>query len=290
MAVSYDNDFLVEQIKIKGSIADGRFTDQELLDLAYTQLVSVLYPLIIGMREEYFIWDYDQTIVANQAAYPIWDRALGDTLREVKIVNGAEINDTPRIDPTDITNTATGDPAAFYLKANNIMLYPPPATGGQTLRQTVYITPGRLVPLAEVVEIATINTATNTATISALPTGWSTSNTFDFQKGSGGYEYLGVDYAASAVGTSMIFTSTLPTTLAVGDYITLAGEAGFPQLPKAAQSLLVQSTVTAVLKVLGHNESAAVSEAMETTLAKALMVIMAPRIQGAQRRFRTTMY
>jgi hypothetical protein len=290
VSISYDNDSLVEQIKIKGSIPDGRFSDQELLDLAYIQLLSVIYPLIISMREEFFLWDYDQAVTASQSAYPIFERALGDGLREAKLVIGAEIRDLARIDPQDITSTATGDPECFYLKANDMVLYPTPGTTSGTLRQTAYLSPGRLVPLAEVAEILTIDRTTDTVTIGTLPTGWTTANSFDFHKGSGGYQDLGLGYTGSLVTTTMTFTSDLPTTLAVGDYLALEGEAGFPQVSKAAQALLVQSTVTTALKAMGHNEASAISDALEKSLAGALAVVMAPRIQGAPRRFRTTMF
>lgn len=290
MSVTYDNDALVEQIKSKASLADGRYESQELLDLAYMQMLSVVYPIIISMREEYFVRFIDTPIIPGQFRYPVTERALNGALRDVQVIVGDEVRRIERIDIQEIGSVGDGEPCAFFLMGDEICLYKNPTVSGYILRQYFFISPGRLVPLAEVARIESIDVATKSCSIGAVPTGWTTGNTFDFQKGSAGYKYLGLDLTATLVTTTMTFADDLPPDLVVGDYITLAGEAGFPQIPKAQQPLLVQSTVSTVLGSIGHTEAAIASKSIEGEIKGASLAVMATRIQGAPRKFRTTLY
>jgi hypothetical protein len=236
--------------------------------------------LVLAAREEFFVTSMDYTITANQAAYVLPTRALNGVLREVKLIRGTKVIDLERIDVEDVTDTTSGTPNSFYVEGSNLVLYPTPSSTADTLRIYYFIRPSKLVTNAECAVITAIDTATNTLTVSP-PTGWTTADTFDLVKGSAHFDILGMDLAAGTVGaSSIVFSATLPTTLAVGDYVSLAGETCFPMLPPEGHVALVQAAVTAALESMG-DPSAAVSAQKAAALMGSFQSILKTRIQGA---------
>lgn len=272
---------LLAQIKIKGSLPEGRFTDQELLDFAYDSLLSEIVPAIVMSREDYLVTYADQSITASQAAYPIPARALNGTVREIKLVRAdGVIVDLPRIDLEDVRGTDYTGETAFYVSGDDIIVYPTPTTTQDSLRVYYSARPSRLVPDDECAAITAINTATKTVTIT-IPTGWTTANTFDLVKGTGRFQPLGVDLTATSVtGGEIVFTNTLPTTLAVGDYVTLAQETCLAPIPPEGHVALVQAAVTSALESIGNplsDKSAAKAQA----LLVAFKAVLSTRVEGA---------
>jgi len=276
--VAFDSDRIVNQINIKGALPDGRFTDQELLDFAYDSLLSEIVPAVMAAREDYFVTYKDFTVTANQAAYVVPARAINGVLREVKLIDGTSIKDLERKDLEDITDTSTGLPNSFYISGNEINLYPTPNATSDTLRVYYFIRPSRLVPVSKCARITAI--VGNVLTIT-VPTGWDTTDTFDLVRGRAHFDIMDTDLTASAVGGgSITIASTVPTTLIVGDYVTLAEETCFPMLPPEGHVVLVQSAVTACLESMG-DPAAATSAGKTAALMSLFTSVLKTRVIGA---------
>jgi hypothetical protein len=276
--MSFDTTRLVAQMNIKGSLPDGRFTDQELLDFAYDSLLSEIVPAVLEAREEFFVTYTDFTITANQAAYIVPPRAINGVLREVKLIRGTQIIDLERRDLEEITDTTSGTPDSFYVSGNSLMLYPTPSVTSDTLRVYYFMRPSKLVSVAECAVITAISTNTVTITI---PTGWTTTNTFDVVRGRAHFDILGSELVATSVGSgTIVFSTTVPSTMIVGDYITLAEETCFPALPPEGHVALVQSAVTSALESMGDPNAG--SSAQKTSmLLETFKGVLKTRIQGA---------
>lgn len=275
--MAFTSDRLVDQITLKGSLPEGRFTDQELLDLAYDCLLSELVPAVLATREDYWVTYKDYTITANQAAYALPTRALNGIVREVKLLDGTCVEDLDRIDLEDVTSTQTGSPCAFYVQGNYLYLYPTPSATADTLRVHYFARPSKLVPVSECARITAINS--NTVTVS-IPSGWTTADTFDIIRGRAHFDALAIDQTASSVANGEItFASAVPSELQVGDYVTLAEETCFPSIPPEGHVVLIQSAVTAALESLG-DPAAATSAAKTQALLASFKAILSTRIQG----------
>lgn len=281
--MAFDNDRLLAQVNLKGSLPTGRFEDQEILDIASDLLISIIAPTIVSSREEYYLTDDDQTVTANQAAYPIPYRALGMSLREIKIIRGNDVIDVYRMDPEDVDSASTGTPQGFYLKGNNVVLYPTPDATGDTLRLTYFVRPPELVSPSACAIITQISGNTLTC---VPPTAWTTAQRFDLIQGKSGFALKGLDLTATAVNAgSLVLASAPPSALAVGDYVALAGESCFPHIPVEAHQLLVHLTVAACLEAIGDTEGQAKAEASAKRLQDNFSTLMTNRVQGAPRRF-----
>lgn len=289
--MSYLSSDFLDKVKLHGSIADGRYTDAEILSIGTDQLISVVVPLILAQKEEYYVRSEDQSVVADQASYPIPYRAMGLTLREVKLIVGTEIKDLPRIDPTEIKSTNTGTPQGFYLEGQDVVLYPTPNASTGTLRLSYFLTPPRLVDVTEVGLITGIDRNTGIIT-AAVPTSWTTGNAFDLVSSKNGHQTKAFDLAASNVisSTSITFNAAdIPASIVVGDYVCLAGQSPYLQCPDICYRWAIQLTVNELLNALldqaGYQQGTATAQQLQFAVVSQLQ----NRIQGAPKKLRISL-
>lgn len=274
--MSFDTTRLIAQVNLKGSLPEGRFTDQEILDIAYDCLLSEIVPAVLMCREEFYVTHQDVTIVANQDAYPVPARALNGVLREIKLVDGTNIKNLTRKSIEDISSVTSGTPESFYLQNNSIYLHPTP-TEAKTLRVYCFIRPSKLVPVSECAAITNINSKSVSVTI---PSTWTASNTFDLVKSKGGNEILAMDQTVTVCSGSVItFNDDLPSNLAVGDYVCLSEESCFPFMPTEGQIALIQQVVATCLESIGDPAAAAAAQKAQFLLEK-FQSVLKLRVQG----------
>lgn len=259
------------------------YSDTELLALADEVYQSFLVPDIVAVREEFFVRSKDYDITANQTAYNVPARAAGMILREVWYVNGTTI--TPnfrRKEPEELGSSAPGTPDGFWLKYNQVMLDPPPAATTATLRLFFFLTPAQHVATSSAAVIASINTATNTVTVSSIPNAWATGNSFDLLRQDGGQEQLDIDLTSTLVTGSSITLPSLPDGLRVGDYVSLAGQTPLVVLPAEYRAVLAQGVAAEVLEAMnqpGAEKARATFDKMRQTSQR----LITPRVQGEDR-------
>jgi hypothetical protein len=256
----FDTVQLLKMINLKGDLPSGRFADQDLLDLAYDCLLSKIVPEVLSAREDYFVTYQDFPITAGQAGYVIPYRAMYGKLREVKVIRGTTVVDLDRKDLEDIRTIVQGSPQAFYMADDSVMLYPTPVITQDTLRLFYYIRPSKLVTVPECAQITAISGNQISITI---PTGWATTNTFDLVRGRGRFDILAFDLTATAVASGTVtLTNAVPSTVQVGDFITLAEQTCFPYLPPEFHVALTEYSYAAALRSIGDaNAQAASNEA-----------------------------
>ena len=278
---------LLSKVKLKAALPEGRFEDAEILEFAYDALLSELVPLIVSMRTEYYV--KNETSAAVEVT-PIASRALGLALREVKLIRGGAIQDLFLSNLEDVMTTQTGTPESFYLENNSIVLYPPPASSDDTLKQSFFFRPNKLVTTDEVATIAGIDRATGIIT-ATIPDTWTTANLFDFVTARQGHDVLDWDVVATSVTPTEITVdpSDIPSTLAVGDSLTLAGESAYAQIPDEAFNLLSQLTICDCLEEMGSLKELEAAQAKAEKLKSSLASILSNRVQGAPKKFRTTL-
>jgi hypothetical protein len=221
----------------------------------------------------------DVSVTASTTEVYIPERAIAGKLRDVAVVDGTSVRPMTRFEPDVVGySTSTAGLGGYYLKGNKIVFVGTPPTS--TLRVTYYQRPNRVVATTAVGEITAI--AGNTITISAAPSTFTTTVTYDFVKGKSGFDTLGKDYAVSAAGVSMVFTSTVPSDLAVGDYICLAQETPIPQIPVELHALLAQRVAATVLHSLGDPKASTAYE-VAADMEKRALKVLSPRAEGSPR-------
>lgn len=259
-------------------------SSNNLLNIATEQLHTKLYPIIQSTREEFYVTRKDFTITASQNEYVIPSRASGLVLRDVQLVTGTDVQSLGIIDSEYVTTTASGNVSGYYLEHNKIILYPTPASTTGTLRVRYYLRPSRLTITSNCGQISSIDTVTNQVVVSAIPSTWAAGTSLDFVQASAPYANLSIDQAATVVSGTTITFASLPSTLAVGDWIAPAEYSPIPQLPYEFHAILAQLTVCKVLEAMGDREGATLAFKDVQTDLENMLKLVTPRNQGERKK------
>lgn len=275
--------------------------DADLLAHGDKEMQARLLPLVLGVREEFYIATKDYAITGGQGSYRIPPRSIGGRLRDVFMVqSGGTPRNLARIEPErmlELRVTQPGVPWAFYVEGNNIVLVPTPAsTNGDTLRLKFFARPNRLVLASAARQISTITANTPSAGItritcaSNVPSSFTTSVTYDIVRATPNFEHVGTDMAASTVSAANVHiaASLLPSDFTtvnyVNDWLCLAEESPIPQLPAELGQLLAQRVLCRVLDSIGDIEALAPAERQAIDMEHAGAKLIQPRVEGEPRR------
>lgn len=286
---------LMTSVKRKAHVPTSQSTFQaaDFYSLADEEIRSKLLPLILAQMEEFYVRTFDYAITANQQAYLIPPRAIASKLRDVQIVNSSNSDNRfplDRINPGDLY--ASGGSSArltvqkngFYPQGNQILIYPTPTQTVNLLRLSYYCRPSSLVDPTACALITAINTGTNALTVASLPSTMTTSTPLDFVKANPGFECSAIDQTAiSIVGTVLTFSS-IPTDVAVGDYVCLATQSCVVQVPVELQPLLYQYVVVRVLEAQNDQSALKVALAELQKLESNASLLISPRVDGKPQR------
>jgi len=257
------------------------FTNEEILAIADEETQTKIMPRLMAIREEYFVFPYTTAITQNKRLYAIPPRSIGGMVREVRRVNsnGTYI-DLERIEPESVQGEQTGTPAQFYLEGESVALYPTPSASSDTLQISFFIEQGKLVDVTQSAIISNIDTITNIVTLASIPSTWA-SGLFDLTSAKGNQAYRAIDSQGTVSSNTIQFTS-LPSTLEVGDYVTLAETSALIQLPRNMRAVLSQATAARLLEAQNQPGAEKMAETAVMSL-EASIRMLSPRVHGASR-------
>ncbi len=299
MAIDYSTTGLLSTLRLLPLMpsVQALFDDDNLLTIMTFEMTSKMYPMIDNQTEEYFVTRDDQPYTTSQFEYPVPERALGGKLRSVSFVdsNNNEIR-VPRLRPEDIMSNvnSTGlaiNPAlwGFYLQNNKVILYLGSFTGSsgsyKFLRLRYIRQPNILVKTDECARVISING--NDVVVDAIPSAFSTSVLYDLIGNRPNFDALQDDSVCTVIaGLTMTFAS-LPvdnlgnTTLRVGDWICLAGEAPVAQVPYSpGYDLLLQLSAAKCLEIHGDVQGFNVTMSQAADMKNYFLSILTPRVDG----------
>jgi len=266
--------------------AQATFTQADLISIVDEELQTYVVPLITSQREDYFIAHYDVALTGGVVEYRLPTRAIGQALVEVNIVTTtSQLRNFPRLARGQLEDA----PRGFYIDGNVLMVAvedPALITQiGPVLRMSYYQRPNTLVASSAVAVAQVVTPLTKTITTAgAVPAAFTTATAFDIIRGRPGFECLGVDLAASAGGTSVVFTAALPGDAAVGDVVALAGQSNIPQIPDALHPLLAQRVALKLLEGTGDNENAKTCAEVLGRMEADAVKMIAPRVANEPER------
>ncbi len=263
MGVYYSAEDLIDSVKRRINIPTNQntFSETDILAFADEELMLAIVPAIMSLHEDYLLYSEDSALVADQSDYVIPHRAVGNKLYDLQYVDAA--GNISQMSRTSISDTQHGQGNnsiySYYVMNNRVRLLPDLGSSvSGSLRFIYYIRPSSLVKTNEVGVITAINTVTGEITVDGLPSGFSTSVTYDVYKAQSPHNIIGKDIAASSVNTNSdtltIDPDDIPSTLAVGDHISLVQECAIPQIPSDLHVYLAQKTAERILESQGDLE------------------------------------
>jgi hypothetical protein len=289
---------LIESIKVRASvpISQNTFQDTDLLRFANEEINNNMLPLIMGAKEEYYVFQEDQAIVSGKNKYKIPYRAIGSKLRDIfyKASDTSRAIPLSRIQPED--KSFYSDPLDFlstkyfYIEGGDIVLIGDVggAVGG-VLQMTYYLQPNELVKESRVPNIVAIteNTLNNqaTLTLTSMPNNITIGSLIDLLETKPNHRTYKFDIPVISVDTTLktliISLDDLPDNLQLGDMVASAGETKIPQVPADLHVIVAQSVAARVLEALGDdNGLKAANDKLKKMMDNALILIN-DRVEGA---------
>src|ERR1019366_1580977 len=271
------------------------FLNTDFYALADDSIRGKIIPLVIKHMAEFYVFPYNYSININQASYAIPARAINMILRSVEIVSATNSDSKANLDQLnreDLYAATTGNirimvkKSGFYIEGNNVILFPTPAQiNTDILRMNIFLRPNQLVDPTACGIITAINSGAGTITCAATPAAWTTSNKFDLVKAQPGFDCTAIDQVVTNIAAGVItFSSVLPTNVAVGDYVCLAGQSCVVQVPVELQPLLTQYVVVRCLSAQGDANGLKAALAELEVLEKNANLLLTPRVQGSVKR------
>lgn len=288
MAQDFTTTGLLASLKRRGMLPSTTETlsTADFLAIATEELQTYVMKVLLAVREEYAVATYDLTLVQGTSTYVLPPRAIGGKLRNAAVLDATGATSSPliRIQPEHVNTVSTqGSVAGYYIQGDDIIFTPVPSNA-DTVRLTYFRRPSALVTTTAVGLISGINTGTKVVSTAVFyPATFTTAQTYDFVRAVPPFKILAQDQAITNVTTNTLtFTSALPTGLAVGDYVCLAGESAIPQIPVELHPLLSQRVVYKCLEALGDDKSVIAEQAADK-MRLDMLTLITPRVEGASR-------
>lgn len=289
--VDYTVDSLLASVKRRITLPDAQnlFSPADLIAFMGDELSSTIEPLVHSVQQEYWIERQDITLVQGQTNYLIPVRGIMNGLRLITLVDNAgnEI-EFPLLRP-EYTASAyswlspytTAVLCGFIMEDDHIVVFPKTVVNNPTMsvRFRFERQPNQLCSILDAGQITQI--IGNVVTVNNIPTDWTTSTVFDIIKGSPAFVSRGDDLTISALnlGLLTITFTALPSTVAVGDWVSVAGTSPIPQIPFQLFPYLAQSVAVLCLQGLDDQESDK-AEKKQATMKEDALKMLQPRDIG----------
>lgn len=296
MSIDYTTNALVISVKQRTMNASNQnlFTDSDMVRIASEELQSVLIPYIESIKGEYFVRTEDITFVSGQQSYTMPQRATGMKLRDVMLVDfqGNQIN-LPYINPEDLKSTWAFSALqfGFYPKDNQIILVLGnlAAIGNyQFVRMNYFRRPDTLCTTNTMDnpasgQITAINTGTNEVTLNFVPTTWTTDTLVDAVNDLPPFQSWVDSQTLTAVNGFVLTFSSLPSGMAIGDWVAESNFSPIPEIPVECHRVLETLTSARILQYSG-DPAFQVFQAQAEAQKRDLIQVLSPRVDGSPKK------
>lgn len=272
----YTSVSLLADAKLYGAVPGQQpaFTDTQILGIMTDELRTTIAPFMMQFREEYFVVSTDFTITNSTTEFSIPTRAVAGGLRDLKLVNGDDTeSDVPILNMEYQQSHYYG----FYLQGNKVKLIQPANYTTFTLRMYYFVRQPTLVETTDCAKVATVGDTT--FTVDSIPAAMTSGQNVDIVQAVPPFNLLSQKISATWTGTT-VTPSTMPTGLAIGDYMCNVEESPIPLIPVELRPLLVQSTVMRFNEILADSKGLKQSTEKFNTLKQSLTDLLSPRVSG----------
>lgn len=234
-------------------------------------LQEEIVPLIMYGLGDFFL--RMDSLSPSNGEIIIPQRAIGAHIKNINGVNGSTAKFRLRLIDSGDLDGKTG----FYFKNDRVVFYPSGNYPGP-YEIWYYRRPGFLVDVTSCGQVT--NIASNVVTCSTVPSSWTTSTVVDMIANRPHFYSLADDQAISAItpGTNGTITfSSVPSDLAVGDYICPQYHSCIAQIPLEFHGLLALKAALRVLLSMGATQQYQLVKGEVEELSKSMQGMIDPR-------------
>lgn len=265
-------------------------TDADILRVANRELSTSLLPLMLGVREEFYVIKKSVAFTEETERIRIPARTIAGRVREIRATVGNVDMVMRRYEPTDKPwiQPMTATPGAitgYFLQGEWIVFLPRPSQSG-TLDIYYLARPGRMTITANDYRAITAVDQTTGTIDFATWTYCDGTKTMDLVRGGSGFSPLQQDVSGVESGAFNDQFTIAPSSAAfaeVGDYVTQPDLTPVVPLPTELHGVLVSRVVTAIMRQLGKEADAMREEANARRLEDLAVEMLTPRVEAAKR-------
>lgn len=277
-------------------ISQVTFTPQALIRFMDQEQKTTITQLVHSIREDYWVQLYDQQVTTGVFAYKMWPRSVGGALVDFVFVDasGNEIQianlDTSQLkSPSYFAYRPSWQGQGAYLQNDMVMLWPQTFNNtAYKLRQKFERRPNTLTQAGDCVQVSSINTSTNTITLTMSPPGWAAGQLVDVIDNNPQFVSQNDNLLISnVVGAVLTIDPSTPisTTIMANMWICPAGTTCVPQIPVEAYPLLMARGGLRVAAAMGNSNAFNVFSKMCEDAANKVEQMLTPRVKGQPKKF-----
>jgi len=307
---------LLADVRRSGMLPDSTpsgVADDDILAHATKEMYSRLVPLVLSVREEFFVQQDVVPLVANQQFYRVNERAIGNKLRDVYLVlPDSSQQRLARLTPeaaTEFLANPSGAvyPWAYYMENDSVMVLPTPTASGQASLMLKYLMrPNRLrtddtnhTPRIKTVYPNIPSAGTTRITHNGGGGFAHTTTPLDIVSTKPGFRTLMISTTPTGSGTYLgdhyvdVPSSALPSDFSTanngggadfGDMLSVSELSAVVQLPPELHNLLYQRTLCRVLQSIGDLESLQAAEANAQQMERDAVGMIANRVESTAKK------
>lgn len=284
----YTTDALVESVLRKAFVtADQRtITEEEIAEIATEELNGFVVPQIRSAAADFFSYTQTYDVSDGEDGFEIPGRAAGSTISfiignqqgnavcKIPLAQDGDL-DTLILSSSNLLNFNTSS-QVYFIRNNRIHLRPLANGTVDTITATFPARPNDLILEADARQILEINGNTITLT-SALPSIDDTTP-IDIIANNSPYVFRTYDVTPVSVVGADVELDELPVGIAVGDWVSLAGESAIPQIPYELHPVLRYRTLARVLEATGKQSMVPAALNSANELLTQLLPTIVPRV------------
>ena len=300
MAVVYTTKKIVESVKRRAGVPTNQslYTDTDVLAFINEAMYGDIIPIILAEREDYLIDSVTMDIEANKNKYPIPFNAIGGKLRSIETIQNND-NDTfsivPQIQIEQLGqpfSSGSGSSRVFYFEANNVVLFPTPKNtdGSIKLRLKYFRRPNELVVSTQGALVNGIDLATNTLSLSNVPSSWIVGDTIDIVKGRPPFTVVSAGISiVSIAGNDVQFSAGELDDVVLQDTLALEGFSIVPNISMPeAHSLMEQAGVIRLLEGVDDGNGLRTAVELYSNQKDSFRKLITPRADSSSKKIVST--
>lgn len=292
MAQTFDTSRLVDSVRRRGAIPNTTATgvvDQEIVEMGTEVIHEWILPLVMKVREEFFVHSTDYLFEDGDDTIAIPTRAIGGKIRDIAgVTTNNGTFDIPRIEIGDTHSpiswsgnwgSNTYNPIGHYFMDTNIKFFPAVTNGSQVIRVFYFRRPNDLALTNLGGQVTSINTGTNEVSLNAVPSTWTVGTNVDVIEHIPHFKTI---YDSTSIVAINGFDIELDdvTGISVGDYVYSEGYSPIPQIPYELHRLLERGVVARMLQSQSDPQWKDEYNLFNTAMKEALILIT-PRNDGS---------
>lgn len=269
------------------------FTDDDFLEMATEEVNLGLMEQIITARGDFLVVYTDVPLVADTVDYEIPNRAHGNKLRSLSLVDsdGEIVSDELTQVDLDLPSEhkTTG---CFFVRNNCVVIHEDIIKDGYSLRMHFYLRPNKLVTEdrgAEIVSIIDNGDDTSTLSFTALPSHFTSAIDYDFVAAASPNKIITYSKTPTSINLTtktITFNNTDITGVSAGDYVTLEEETIVPNVPTEYHPVIAQRVAVACLEAMGDEQNKQSAERKLAQMEKSVLGIVSNRVEGQPKKIR----